>query len=68
LSFQAHPEFGPDYTLMLIDQYERLGRISVAQANRARASLRQSDDRARVVGWIQRFLEAGLGKPLTTTS
>jgi GMP synthase-like glutamine amidotransferase len=56
VSFQAHPEFGLDYTMMLIGQYERVGRIGVAQANRARASLRQPDDRARVVGWIQRFL------------
>jgi GMP synthase-like glutamine amidotransferase len=56
LSFQGHPEFEVDYTMALISQYERVGRIGVVQANRARASLAQPDDRTRVIGWIRRFL------------
>lgn len=57
VSFQGHPEFSLDYVSMLIDRRLKNGAIGVAQAEQARVSMRRSDDRARVIGWIRRFLE-----------
>ncbi len=57
VSFQSHPDFSVDYAAMLIDLRERNGTIGVAQADDARASMRQPDDCSRVMKWIRRFLE-----------
>jgi GMP synthase-like glutamine amidotransferase len=57
ISFQGHPEFARGFIAMGIDLQQRRGTIDAAQADRARASLRQPDDCARVVRWIRRFLE-----------
>jgi GMP synthase-like glutamine amidotransferase len=54
ISMQFHPEFAPDYSRALIEsRRERL-----PDADAALASLDAPDDRARVVDWIGRFLEA----------
>ena len=52
LSMQFHPEFEPDFARALIET--RRERLPGADA--AIASLSAPDDRARVAGWIRRFL------------
>jgi GMP synthase-like glutamine amidotransferase len=56
ISIQLHPEFEPAYAKALIET--RRARFSEAQAEAALKSLDQPDDRARVGGWIRRFLTA----------
>jgi GMP synthase-like glutamine amidotransferase len=55
LSMQFHPEFAPDYAKALI----RLRRDILPDPDTALASLDAPDDRARVAGWIRRFLKDG---------
>lgn len=55
ISFQFHPEFEPAYARALVEA-RRGTRLTEAQADAASASLDQPDDRARVGGWIGRFL------------
>jgi GMP synthase-like glutamine amidotransferase len=56
ISLQLHPEFEPDYAIALIEN--RRGRLFGDEAaDRAVASYRTPDDRARVGGWIRRFLD-----------
>jgi GMP synthase-like glutamine amidotransferase len=55
ISIQLHPEFEPAYAKALIEN-RRGTRYTDAQADAAIASFQASDDRARVGGWIQRFL------------
>ena len=60
ISFQLHPEFEPDYAIALIEN--RRGRLfSDEDADRAVASYRTPDDRARVGGWIREFLARAVG-------
>jgi GMP synthase-like glutamine amidotransferase len=55
ISFQPHPEFEPAYATALIEA--RRGKVYPdAEADRAVASYAAADDRARVAGWIARFL------------
>ncbi len=55
ISFQGHPEFAPAYAEALL--LNRRGtRFSEAVADAAIASLAAPNDRARVGGWIVRFL------------
>jgi GMP synthase-like glutamine amidotransferase len=54
LSMQFHPEFEPAFTKALIEG--RRDRLPDSDA--ALASLDAPDDRARVAGWIRRFLRA----------
>jgi GMP synthase-like glutamine amidotransferase len=56
ISLQLHPEFEPAYAIALIEA--RRGRTySDAEADAAIASYGAPDDRARVGGWIRRFLD-----------
>ena len=55
ISLQPHPEFEPAYAIALIET-RRDGPLSPDQASQAVASFAGADDRARVGGWIQRFL------------
>jgi len=56
VSMQLHPEFEPAYAKALLEA--RRGRIySEVQVAEAVASFETPDDRARVGGWIRRFLE-----------
>ena len=56
ISMQPHPEFEPAYAKALIEA--RRGKVYPdEQADRAVASYRAPDDRARVGGWIRKFLE-----------
>lgn len=59
ISLQLHPEFERGFAEALMEG--RRGEIyPPAEVARARASLEAPDDRARVAGWIRRFLaEAG---------
>lgn len=54
ISFQCHPEFEPGYARALIE----LRRDRIERADEAIASLAQPNDRARVAGWIRRFLSS----------
>lgn len=55
MSIQPHPEFDPAYATALIEA--RRGKVYADdEADRAIASLRGSDDRARVGRWIGTFL------------
>ncbi|WP_421739336.1 type 1 glutamine amidotransferase [Caulobacter sp.] len=56
ISMQFHPEFDPAYAAALIEA-RRGTRYTDAQADAAIATLRQPNDRARVGGWIGRFLD-----------
>lgn len=56
ISLQLHPEFEPAYAKALIET-RRGSRYTDDEADRAIASYQQPDDRARVGGWISRFLE-----------
>jgi GMP synthase-like glutamine amidotransferase len=54
ISFQFHPEFAPDYAKALIEKrYD-----AVPDPEAAIASLDAPNDRARVAGWIRRFLQS----------
>ncbi|WP_414693942.1 type 1 glutamine amidotransferase [Phenylobacterium sp.] len=55
ISLQLHPEFEPAYAVSLIE-HRREGPYTQEQADRAIASYRGPDDRARVGGWIRNFL------------
>jgi GMP synthase-like glutamine amidotransferase len=56
ISIQPHPEFDPAYAKALIES-RRGTRYPDAQADAAIASLDGPNDRARVAGWIARFLQ-----------
>lgn len=56
ISFQQHPEFEPAFAAALLES-RRGTRLVEAQADAAVASLAAPNDRARVAGWIRRFLE-----------
>ncbi len=56
VSIQLHPEFEPAYAKALIEN-RRGTRYTDAEADRAVMSYEQPDDRQRVGGWLQRFLE-----------
>jgi GMP synthase-like glutamine amidotransferase len=56
ISLQLHPEFDPAYAQALIET-RRSRRIPEEAAQAAIDSLEGPDDRARVAGWIRRFLE-----------
>jgi GMP synthase-like glutamine amidotransferase len=56
LSFQGHPEIPLAYASTLIETFRNNGAIGAEEAARARASLRQTDDCALVMGWIRQFL------------
>jgi GMP synthase-like glutamine amidotransferase len=55
ISMQFHPEFAPDYARALIAHR----RAILPDPDAALASLGRPDDRARVAGWIRRFLKDG---------
>lgn len=55
ISMQFHPEFSPEYAKALI----ALRRCDLPDPDAAIASLDGGDDRARVAGWIRRFLTDG---------
>jgi GMP synthase-like glutamine amidotransferase len=55
ISMQFHPEFAPAYAEALVEA-RRGNRYTDDQADAAIASLRQSNDRSRVAGWIEAFL------------
>jgi GMP synthase-like glutamine amidotransferase len=57
ISIQPHPEFSPAFSAALIGK-QRGRSLSDAQADAAVKSLEAPDDRARVAGWIARFLAA----------
>jgi GMP synthase-like glutamine amidotransferase len=63
VSFQAHPEFSLDFCEIVIEYCQRKGRIAAAQADAARASLRQPEDCARIARWIRGFLDQGREQP-----
>jgi GMP synthase-like glutamine amidotransferase len=54
ISFQFHPEFAPEYAKALIAKRYDI----VPDPDAAIASLDAPNDRARVAGWIRRFLKA----------
>ncbi len=56
ISMQFHPEFDPAYAAALIEA-RRGTRYTDAQADAAIATLQTPNDRARVGGWISRFLD-----------
>jgi len=56
MSIQLHPEFEPAYAIDLIE-HRRASVYGDEQADRAIASYGGSDDRARVGGWINAFLQ-----------
>lgn len=56
ISIQLHPEFEPAYAKALIEN-RRGTRYTDEQADAAIASFQAPDDRSRVGGWIQRFIE-----------
>lgn len=60
ISMQLHPEFEPAYAIDLIE-HRREGVYTADEADRAVASYSGPDDRARVGGWINRFLASAAG-------
>ena len=54
VSFQCHPEFGPDYAAALVEG--RRDRIPAAVAEEALESLKRPNDRAVLTAWIRAFL------------
>jgi GMP synthase-like glutamine amidotransferase len=58
ISFQGHPEFEPAFAQALLRSREEAA-LTAEQTEAAMASLEQPDDRARVGGWIRRFLKRG---------
>lgn len=59
MSLQSHPEFTPEYAAALIE-LRRNSKYSAEEADRALQSLREPDDRARVGGWLRRFLRSNV--------
>jgi GMP synthase-like glutamine amidotransferase len=59
MSLQSHPEFTPEYAAALIE-LRRSSKYSAEQADRALATLREPNDRARVGGWLARFLRSSV--------
>ena len=57
ISIQLHPEFEPAYASALIEN-RRGSRYTDEEAERALASYRLPDDRARVGGWLKNFLNS----------
>jgi GMP synthase-like glutamine amidotransferase len=57
MSIQPHPEFLPAYAISLIET-RRDGPLTADEADRAIASYASPDDRARVGGWINAFLQS----------
>ncbi|HET9448336.1 MAG TPA: hypothetical protein VFO35_18855 [Steroidobacteraceae bacterium] len=57
MSLQSHPEFSPEYAAALIE-LRRTSKYTPEQADRALATLREPNDRARVGGWLAEFLRA----------
>lgn len=55
ISFQCHPEFDAGFAAELVEM-RRPGLADPAYADRARASLLEAGDGARVAGWIRSFL------------
>jgi GMP synthase-like glutamine amidotransferase len=53
ISFQCHPEFEPGFAKELIEARRNL----LPDPDAAIASLDGTDDRARIAGWVRRFLE-----------
>ena len=56
ISFQAHPEFDPDFARALINTNKQ-ARYAPAQAAVALSSLDLPNDNTRVKAWVRRFLE-----------
>lgn len=59
MSLQSHPEFSPDYAAALIE-LRRSSKYTAEQADRALATLREPNDRARVAGWLAQFLRSNV--------
>jgi GMP synthase-like glutamine amidotransferase len=59
MSLQSHPEFTPEYAAALIE-LRRSSKYSPEQADRALATLRDPNDRARVGAWLARFLRSNV--------
>ena len=57
MSLQSHPEFSPEYAAALIE-LRRSSKYTPEQADRALATLREPNDRARVGGWLAQFLRS----------
>ena len=55
ISFQCHPEFEAGFAAELVEM-RRAGLPDPTHADRARASLLEVGDGARVAGWIRSFL------------
>lgn len=59
MSLQSHPEFSPEYAAALIE-LRRASKYTPEQADRALATLREPNDRARVGGWLAQFLRSNV--------
>ena len=59
MSLQSHPEFSPEYAAALIE-LRRSSKYTAEQADRALATLREPNDRARVGGWLAQFLRSNV--------
>lgn len=59
MSLQSHPEFSPEYAAALIE-LRRSSKYTAEQADRALATLREPNDRARVGGWLAEFLRSNV--------
>jgi GMP synthase-like glutamine amidotransferase len=59
MSLQSHPEFTPEYAAALIE-LRRSSKYSPEQADRALATLREPNDRARVGSWLAQFLRSNV--------
>lgn len=59
MSLQSHPEFSPEYATALIE-LRRASKYTSEQADRALATLREPNDRARVGGWLAQFLRTNV--------
>jgi GMP synthase-like glutamine amidotransferase len=59
ISLQSHPEFTPEYAAALIE-LRRNSKYTPEQADRALTTLREPNDRARVGGWLGRFLRSNV--------
>jgi GMP synthase-like glutamine amidotransferase len=57
ISFQAHPEFSPEYATALID-LRRGTRYQQEFADAAVETLQQPNDSRRVAGWLRQFIAA----------
>jgi GMP synthase-like glutamine amidotransferase len=59
MSLQSHPEFSPEYAAALIE-LRRSSKYSAEQADRALATLREPNDRARAGAWLAQFLRSNV--------